>query len=172
MERWVAHQLLATSGQNIIALLSFLTLPRHWHFLVFPSGRSEGESDISPRALWKHSLGIISSCWNHLSARRCRLLHPRIPGTPACSVEAAGTARFPRVKATNQIDISFTGLTQSGTPKRKPSLKEHFLCWQNPWGEYFVTELNHTFVSGRKLAKLYTRQCWPNIKLCLVFVVN
>lgn len=120
---------------------------------------------ISPGSL-KAQLGPGCS---HLSARRCRLLHPSIPGTPACSVEAAGTARFPRVKATNQIDISFTGLTQSGTPKRKPSLKEHFLCWQNPWGEYFVTELNHTFASGRKLAKLYTRQCWPSIKLCLVF---
>lgn len=109
-------------------------------FLVVSSGSPGGESALFP-ALRAQLLPD----WWHLSAQNCRLLHPSILETPTYSVKATGTARFPRVRPTNKIVISFTDLTQAVSPQRQSFLREHFLSDKTHEATIFVKRLHLTF---------------------------
>ena len=87
------------------------------------------------------------------------VLHLRVPGPPTCNQKAADAAGLPRVSAANQIVVPFINLTQQSLPRDSHFPGELFLFWQNPWGSYFVKRLNLAFLLGRKLSKLYFRQC-------------
>lgn len=125
------------------SLVSFFLLwdPCHlYFFLVVSSGSPGGES-----ALFPVLRAQLLPDWWHLSAQNCRLLHPSVLETPTYSVKATGTARFPRVRPTNRIVISFTDLTQAVSPQRQSFLREHFLSDKTHEATIFVKRLHLTF---------------------------
>lgn len=141
------------------SFFSYPTLP----FLLLPgvsSGRSGGDSDMS--------LGLSEStvCARLVASisTEMQTAAPQHSRDSCLLCRSIRTARFPRVRATNQIVISFTGLTQ-----KTASSKRTYLFWQNLWGNYFMNTLNLTFTSERKMAKLYSRQWWPSVMLGLDF---
>lgn len=146
MHNLVKYQLLPQSGQNLVAFLLFLfsccgilaIYTSSWWSLL------EGQ-EVSQLCFPRCLRAQLVPDWWHLSAQSCRLLHPSVLETPTCSVKAAGTARFPRVRATNQIIISFTCLTQAVSPQRQSFLREHFPSDKTHKATIFVKRLHLTF---------------------------
>lgn len=125
------------------SLVSFFLLwdPCHlYFFLVVSSGSPGGESALFPalRAQFCQTGGI----YQHRVADCCIPAFWRLLPT---LWKATGTARFPRVRATNQIVISFTGLTQTVSPQRQSFLREHFLSDKIHEATIFVKRLHLTF---------------------------
>lgn len=148
MGKWIKHQLLATSDQNLIAFLSFLIPPCHFYFfLVSLLG---GQEVIQICLLGCLKVQFVPGWW-HLSVQRCRLLHPSIPGTPACSVEAS---EQPGSQGWGpQIKLSF--LSQAW-PKRQPVPREHI---------YSDKTYEATILWIHWISLLHQKEKWQNYTL-------
>lgn len=153
MDKWIKHQLLATSDQNLIAFLSFLIPPCHFYFfLVSLLG---GQEVIQIRLLGCLKVQFVPAWW-HLSVQRCRLLQPQNSRDSCLLCRSIRTARFPRVRATNQIVISFTGLTQAASPKRQPVPREHI---------YSDKTYEATILWIHWISLLHQKEKWQNYTL-------
>lgn len=150
MDKWIKHQLLATSDQNLIAFLSFLIPPCHFYFfLVSLLG---GQEVIQICLLGCLKVQFVPGWW-HLSVQRCRLLHPSIPGTPACSVEAS---EQPGSQGWGpQIKLSFLSQAWPRQPVPKDSqFQENISILTKPTRQLFYEYIESHFYIRKKNGKI------------------